>query len=58
MRSFLYNFYSSPKSIRVIKSRRKRHKRHVACMGDKRYAYRILDKKCEAKRPLERPRNR
>jgi hypothetical protein len=34
--------YSSPNIIRVIKSRRMRWVGHVACMGEKRGAYRIL----------------
>ena len=31
---------------------------HVACMGKKRGAYRVLVAKCEGKRPLGRPRCR
>jgi hypothetical protein len=38
----IYDLYSSPNIIRVIKSRRMRWARHVACMGEKRGAYRIL----------------
>ena len=34
--------YSSPNIIRVIKSRRMRRAGHVACMGDRRGAYRVL----------------
>jgi hypothetical protein len=32
--------YSSPSIIRIIKSRRMRRADHVACMGEKRNAYR------------------
>jgi hypothetical protein len=44
--------------IRVIKSRRLRWAGHVAQMGAKRNAYRILVGKPELKRPLGRPRRR
>jgi hypothetical protein len=40
------------------KSRRMRLVRHVAQIGEKRNAYRILVGKPEAKRPLGRPRRR
>jgi hypothetical protein len=49
----LHNLYSSPNIIRMIKSRRMRWARHVACMGVKRNAYRILVGK-----PEGRPRRR
>jgi hypothetical protein len=52
----LHNFYSSP--IRVIQSRRMKLAGHVARMGAKRNAYRILVRKPEGKRPLGRPRPR
>jgi hypothetical protein len=52
------NLYSSPSIIRVIKSRRMRWAGHVARMGEKRNAYRILVGKPEGKRPLGRPRRR
>jgi hypothetical protein len=39
--------------IRMIKSRRMRRAGHVAQMGEKRNAYRILVGKPEGKRPLE-----
>jgi hypothetical protein len=42
--------------IRMIKSRRMRWAGHVARMGEKRNAYRILVGKPEGKRPLGRPR--
>jgi hypothetical protein len=50
--------YSSPSIIRIIKSRRMRWAGHVARMGEKRNAYRILVKMPEGKRPLGRPRRR
>jgi hypothetical protein len=52
----LHNLYCSPSIIRIIKSRRMRWAGHVACMGEKRNAYRILVTKPEGKRPLGRPR--
>jgi hypothetical protein len=42
----------------MIKSRRMRWAGHVARMGEKRNAYRILLWKPEGKRPLGRPRRR
>ena len=38
-----------------IKSRRMRWEGHMACMGDKKGAYRVLMGKPERKRPLGRP---
>jgi hypothetical protein len=38
----LHNLYSSPSKIRMIKSRRMRWEGHVARMGEKRNACRIL----------------
>jgi hypothetical protein len=38
----LYDLYSSPNFIQVIKSRIMRWAGHVACMGDRRGAYRVL----------------
>jgi hypothetical protein len=52
----LLNLYSSPSIIRMIKSMRIKWAVHVARMGEKRNAYRILLEKPEGKRPLERPR--
>jgi hypothetical protein len=52
------NFYSSPNISRMIKSRRMRWAGHVARMGEKRNAYRILVGKPEGKRTLGRPRRR
>jgi hypothetical protein len=54
----LHNLYSSSSIIRMIKSRRMRWAGHVARMGKKRNAYRILVGKPEGKRPLGRPRRR
>jgi hypothetical protein len=42
----------------VIKSRRMRWAEHVAHMGNRRGAYRILVKRPDGKRPLERPKRR
>jgi hypothetical protein len=44
--------------ITIIKSRRMRWAGHVARLGEKRNAYRILVGKPEEKRPLGRPRRR
>jgi hypothetical protein len=54
----LCNLYSSPKIIRVIKSRRLRWTGHVARMGERRGAYRALVGKPEERRSLRRPRRR
>jgi hypothetical protein len=51
----LHNFYSSPDTIRQIKSRRMRWAGHVARMGEERG---VLVGNPEGKRPLERPRHR
>jgi hypothetical protein len=53
----LHDLYSSPSIIRKIKSRM-RWARHVARMGEKRSAYRLLVGKPEERRPLERSRRR
>jgi hypothetical protein len=53
----LHNLYSSPNIIRQIKSRT-RWARHVACMGQERYLYKILVWKPKGKRSLGRPRHR
>jgi hypothetical protein len=50
--------YSSPNIIRVIISRRMRWAGHVASMGEKSDAYRILVGRLEGRRPLGRPRRR
>jgi hypothetical protein len=53
-----YFLYSSPSVIRMIKSRRVRWAGHVARMGKRRNAYRILMGMPEGRRPLGRPRRR
>jgi len=52
----LNDLYSSPSTVRVIKSRRMRWVWHVARMGEERGVYRVLVGKPEGKRPLWRPR--
>jgi hypothetical protein len=54
----LNDLYSSPNIILVIKSRRMRWAGHVARMGEKRSAYKMLVGRPEGRRPLERPRRR
>jgi hypothetical protein len=54
----LLDLYSSPSIIRIIKARRMRWSRHVARLGEKRIAYRLLVGKPEGRRPLGRPRHR
>jgi hypothetical protein len=44
--------YSSPNSIRVIKSRRMRWAGHVARVGESRGAYRVLVGRYKGKRPV------
>jgi hypothetical protein len=48
----LNGLYSIPNIKRVIKSRRLRWAEHVACMGDRRGACRVLVENSEGKRPL------
>ena len=43
----LNDLYSSPNIVRVIKSRRMRRAGHVARMGERRGAYRVLERKPE-----------
>jgi hypothetical protein len=50
----VHDLYISPNISQVIKSRRMR----MACMGDRRGAYRVLVVKSEVKRPHGRPRCR
>jgi hypothetical protein len=52
----LHDLYSSLSIIRIIKARRMRWAGHVARMGKKRSAYRLLAGKPEGRRPLGRPR--
>jgi hypothetical protein len=54
----LNDLYSSPNVIRVIRTRRMRWEGHVARMGHRRSAYRILVGRPEGRRPLGRPRHR
>jgi hypothetical protein len=54
----LQDFYSSTDIMWVIKERRMRWARHVARMGERSGAYKVLVGKPEGKRSLERPRNR
>jgi hypothetical protein len=53
----LHNLYCSPSIIRIIKLRRVQWAGHVARMGKKRHAYRILVGEPEGKRLLGRPRH-
>jgi hypothetical protein len=52
------DLYSSLSIIRIIKSRRMSWAGHVARMGERRNAYRLLVGKPEGKRPLGRPRRK
>ena len=54
----LNDLYCSLNYVRVIKSRIMRWAGHVACMGERRGAYRVLVGKPEGNRPLGRPRGR
>jgi hypothetical protein len=54
----LHDLYSLPSIIRIIKVRRMRWAGHVARMGEKRNAYRLLVGMPEERRPLGRPRPR
>jgi hypothetical protein len=54
----LHDLYSSPSIVRIMKLKRMRCAEHVARMGEKRNAYRLLVGKSEGKRPLGRPRRR
>jgi hypothetical protein len=51
----LHNLYSSSNITRMIQSRRMTRAGHVARIGEKSHAYRILVGKPEEKRPLGRP---
>jgi hypothetical protein len=53
----LYNLYSSPSIVRMIKSWM-RWERHIARMGENMNAYTISVGKPEGKRPLGRPGSR
>ena len=54
----LNDLYCSSNIIRVIKLRRMRWAEHVARIGQRRCAYRILMGKTQGKRPLGRARRR
>ena len=54
----LNDLYSSPNTLRVIKSRIMRWAGHVARRGKERGVYRVLVGQPEGKRPLGRPRRR
>jgi hypothetical protein len=54
----LNDLYSSPNIIRAIKSRRMGWAWFLARTGEKIGANRVLVRKHEGKRPLERPRHR
>jgi hypothetical protein len=53
----LHDLYSSPSIIRIMKMRRMRWTGHVARIGEKKNAYRLLGKP-EGSRSLGRPRRR
>jgi hypothetical protein len=57
LREELNDLYST-NIIRVIKSRRMRWAEHIAHMGERSGAYRVLVGKPDGKRPLGRPRRR
>jgi hypothetical protein len=54
----LYDPYSSPNIIRVIKSRIMGLEGHVARVGERRGVYKVFVGKPEGKRPLGRSRRR
>jgi hypothetical protein len=54
----LYDLYSLPDIVRVVKSRRMRWAGHVARMGEERGLHRVLEGKPEGKRPLGGPSRR
>jgi predicted small integral membrane protein len=53
-----HDLYSLPSIIRIMKSSKMRWAWHVAKIGEKRNAYRLLVGKPEGKRPLGRPRRK
>jgi hypothetical protein len=54
----LHDLYSSPSTIRTIKSKRMPWVGHVAQKGEKRNMYRLLVRKPEGNSPLGRPKRR
>ena len=54
----LHGVQSSSNITRVIKSRRMRWAGHVACMWDRRGAYRVLVERLDVNRPHGRPTRR
>jgi hypothetical protein len=54
----LRDLYSSQSIIRIIKSRMMKWAGHVARIGEKRNAYRLLERNPEGKSPLGRLRRR
>jgi transcription termination factor 2 len=54
----LHDLYSSPSITAMIKSRKMRWAGHVARMGEKRNAYRLVVGSSEGRRPLGGPRHR
>jgi hypothetical protein len=54
----LCDLYALPSIISIIKPRRTRCVGHVARLGEKRNAYRLLVGKPKEKRPLKGPRRR
>ena len=54
----LNELYSSPNTIRAIKSKRMRLAGHVARVGESRGVYMVLVGQPEGKRPLGRPKHR
>jgi hypothetical protein len=54
----LYDLYSSPNIVQVIKSRRMRYAGHVARVGERRGVYRVLMGNPGGKRPLGSLRHR
>jgi hypothetical protein len=53
-----HHLYSTPDTIRQVKSRRMRWAGHVARMGEERKVYKVLVGNSEGRRPLGRPRRR
>jgi hypothetical protein len=54
----LHSLYSSPITVRLIKSRRMRWAGHVAHKGEGRGVYRVLARRPKGKRPLGRSMHR